>query len=218
MEQAKNGTDKQLAYQQSYRLLKKAMQEEFYLEALSISYAVLEDRLVSFLHHAGIVSRNHPELNINKPVYPYLRILINKDTTYIIKIKDISVKIEIIRALLKMDENRAKEIDTEAQKIIDNSKRKPSMLRPGYMQSLYQQIHSCPLDIDQVTELLADLENWRKTRNTLIHALLNQKVSSSEQSKKECAETGEMLARAFDSKLVKPFKVKNNIRKKYNVQ
>ena len=94
MEKVKTGTEKQEVYTEEYAKFKKALREEFFLEGIVIGYAVIEDRLVSFLHHAGILSRDNEELKINRSVYPYMRRLLDKDDDYSIKIKNISVKVE----------------------------------------------------------------------------------------------------------------------------
>lgn len=59
MEKVEKGKDKKYSYKVEYSRFKTALKEEFYLEAISIGYAIIEDRLVAFLHHAGIVTRNH---------------------------------------------------------------------------------------------------------------------------------------------------------------
>lgn len=41
-------------YKYYFDQLKKAMENEFYLEAIFIEYAILEDRTESVLHHAGL--------------------------------------------------------------------------------------------------------------------------------------------------------------------
>ena len=40
-------------YQTQFRRLNKALQEEFYLEAIFIAYAIMEDRTESILRHSG---------------------------------------------------------------------------------------------------------------------------------------------------------------------
>lgn len=217
MQTVKTGKEKQEAYSQNFRLLNKALGQGFYLEGVAISYAVIEDRLVAFLHHAGIVSRNNDDLRINRSAYPYMRILLNKDKNYSIRIKDISVKISLVLALLNLSEDRASEIDSCVKEQISLSKRKKSILASGYMYDVVSQINKT-LDKDALRCIMSDLSQWRNDRNVLIHALLNKTVSSVESTKKKCAETGKELARAIDNYLVKPFKMNNRIRKKYNIQ
>ena len=116
MEIVKTGKEKQLTYTTEYKQFNKAMKEEFYLEALVIGYAIIEDRLVAFLHHAGIVTRTNEKLAINKSVYPYIRKLLKKDDDFSVKIKDISVKIDLINKLIEMTEENAIQKDQLQEK------------------------------------------------------------------------------------------------------
>lgn len=216
MNTVKSGREKQQAYTQSFDTLKKAMQNSFYLEAVVITYAIMEDRLVSFLHHAGVLTRDKGELRIDRKLYPYMRELLGKSEEEPIKIKDISVKIMLIDALLNMTDEKAQAIDAAvAQKAAEKVIRTKAL--PNYMETLCQQIDQT-LDDRAASGVLSDIEQWRGKRNQLIHALLSKTVSTSEPAKKECAEAGCKLARDVDNILVKPFKKKNNIRKKYNIQ
>ena len=215
MDTVKTGREKQDAYRKEYARLKKAMEEEFYLEAIAICYAVIEDRFIAFFHHAGIVSRNNSNLRINRAVYPYLRQLLNKDDKYSIKIKDISIKESLVIDLLTMDESTAKEIDNHIA-AHQNGKKKHVAV-PGYMLDLYKQIHE-NIDNELIADIFYELEPWRNARNQLIHALLSKTITSSELAKKQCAENGCSLARGLDNCLVKPFKEGNKLRKKYHIQ
>lgn len=216
MQTIRNGKEKQTAYAHEYRRLKKAFDEEFYLEAIAISYAVIEDRLVSFLHHAGIVSRQNEKLSINGPVSPFVHKLLNKKNNEAIRIKDISVKIAIIQGLIHMTKERAVEIDFAVSNDVD--KKGPRYLaQHGYMVTLQEQIVRT-VDANAVQDIFGKIEPWRDVRNQLIHALLNKTESSSTEARKECAQNGLILSRSIDNTLVRPFKKDNRIRKKYNIQ
>ena len=55
---------KQFNYAEQMKRLKKALSMEFYLEATFIEYAVIEDRIESFLRHAGVFNpKKHNSLN-----------------------------------------------------------------------------------------------------------------------------------------------------------
>ena len=216
MQTVQTGKEKQLVYAHEYRRLKKALQEEFYLEAIVISYAIMEDRLVAFFHHAGIVSRQNETLAINRPIYPYMRELLGWDKDASIRIKDISVKMDLIRKLLFLTEDRAAQIDNDVARAADSRKKKAA-LRKSYMVSLQRQIDKT-IDREAVLEILDRLEPWRNERNQLIHALLNKTATSSEAAQEECAYTGQDLARGIDDTLVKPFKKNNRIRRQHNIQ
>ncbi len=68
------GKEKEQAYKVNYARYNKAIKEEFYLEALVIGYAIIEDRLVSFLHHCGIISRDNEKLSVNRKLRPFILI------------------------------------------------------------------------------------------------------------------------------------------------
>lgn len=216
MEIAKTGKEKQLTYTTEYRQFNKAMKEEFYLEAVAIGYAIIEDRLTAFLHHAGLVTRTNEDLRINRKVYPYIRKLLNKEDDYSVKIKDISVKIALVTALLNMTENEANAIDAYVANYVQELKRKRAIAQAGYMHDLYTEIKK--VNAELVLSTFAKIEPWRIQRNHLIHALLNKTVESTKDVKKECAEESYAITRAIDNNLVKPFKQDNKLRKKYNIQ
>lgn len=215
MDTVESGKEKQSAYRKEYARLKKALKNEFYLEAIAICYAIIEDRLLSFFHHAGIVSRNSVKLQVNHAVYPHLRQLLNKNDDQAIYIGKISVKESLVCHLLTMSENTAMEIDRYIADL--PQKKRKGRASPGYMVDLYRQIHKT-IEMDLIVDIFYDLKPWIEDRNQLIHALLNKTTASSELAKKRCAENGYALARALDNCLVKPFKSGNTLRKKYRIQ
>ena len=216
MQTVKTGREKQIVYAHEYRRLKKAISEQFYLEAISICYAMIEDRLVAFLHHAGIVSRQNDNLVINQSIAPFIRKMLDMQNGNPIRIKDISVKIVIIQKLLSLSEEKATEIDNEMKDCAD-TKRKRFLAQKGYLTALQKQMENT-VDVITVQNVLSKLDPWRSERNQLIHALLSKTVSSSNEAQKSCAETGKELSRLLDDKLVKPFKSNNRIRKQFNIQ
>ena len=54
MEQYIDNMQKYENYKEQMRRLKKALKEQFYLEAISIEYAIIEDRIESVLRHTGV--------------------------------------------------------------------------------------------------------------------------------------------------------------------
>lgn len=53
MEQSINNQQKNEDYREQQMRLDRALKEQFYLEAIFIEYAILEDRLEAILRHAG---------------------------------------------------------------------------------------------------------------------------------------------------------------------
>lgn len=208
-------TGKNIQKQDAYRVecgrLKKALEYGFYLEAVSIEYALIEDRLNALLYYSGIVSRKE-KLMITKFTKPYVKYVLNVDDSTRITITQIGVKIDLIRCLLMINEKNAAKIDESVE-----SKRKPgSKRRKEYLQTIVHRMDR--LDKDVVLELLEQIEDWKNKRNVLIHALLNRHSEASDDAKRECAKEGELLFRALDDKLVKPFKRGADIRMQYKIQ
>ena len=217
MEIVRNNLEKHQQYSKEYSRLNKALALGFYLEAVAIDYAIIEDRLVAFLHYAGIVSRNNPSLKVNQNVYPYMRKLLQRGPTDGIRVKDISVKMDLIRALLSLTEAEATQIDAEVAEYATTIGRTRHLVKEGYMLDLYRLVNE-RTNKNSIITIFEDLDTWRIDRNNLIHALLNKTASSSEETKRTCAYHGYDIARELDDMLVKPFKKNNNIRRKYRIQ
>lgn len=217
MDTVRNNLEKHQQYSKEYSRLNKALNLGFYLEAVAIDYAIIEDRLVAFLHYAGIVSRSNPSLKVNKQVYPYMRKLLQKGPTDNIKVKDISVKMELIRALLSLTEAEATQIDIDVAEYATTTGRTRHFVKEGYMLDLYKLVNE-RINKKSIITIFDDLNAWKFDRNNLIHALLNKTASSSEETKRTCAYHGYDIAREIDDMLVKPFKENNNIRRKYRIQ
>ena len=216
MKNVKNNTDRKINYIREYRRYKTALNNDYYLEAIAIVYAIMEDRLVSFLHHAGIVSRDNENLKITRASSPYIRKLMGKEGSAPIRIKDITEKIDIIMKLINMDELLALEIDDEVEQFVKTYQKK-GVARKGYMHDIYCQINRS-INKEKAQELFSAFIPWRDTRNKLIHALLNKTAKSSDNAKEECAKAGYLLTRQFDDYLAKPFSKNNTIRKRYKIQ
>ena len=211
MDVVKNGKEKQFAYRTEFNRLSKALEEEFYLEAVAISYAIAENRLVSFLHHAGIVTRTDGNLKINACVYPCMRRVLKKDDNTDVDITAISSKTKLISALLKMTEEKANAIDSSVRDYSNNPDDVNCGAKNGYMHALFAQMNK--IDRKAAAAVLDSIKPWCRVRNQLIHALLNKTVASAYDAKKKCAQDGLAISRDIDKYLAKPFKVNNTLRK-----
>ena len=69
--------DKQRTYSEQMTRYNKAIRGEFYLEALLIDYAMLEDRLYAILYHMAFIA-NRKTLKIWKKTKPYLSSIVEK--------------------------------------------------------------------------------------------------------------------------------------------
>jgi hypothetical protein len=182
--------------------LDKAIKFGFYLEAISISYAAIEDRLNSYLIHIGLVN-NKEKLKVNKRFNYLYKYLLNKEENERNKISNISEKIDIIKVLLLYSNNNELE-----QELI-----KPKDIK--YFNDLIDTVNK--LNKELLLSTLEELTNIIKVRNVLIHALLNRRVEDSFKNKEECALRLKQIFRVLDKELVRPVKRKN-FRTKYNIQ
>ena len=97
--------DKQKTYAENMAKYKKAMAGEFYFEAMLIDYAMLEDRLRSFLYHIALLKSRESYKADNTPVKTEIKAIVaeykDKDENDSLTISSISGKIKIVRSTLK---------------------------------------------------------------------------------------------------------------------
>ena len=86
----------------------------------------------------------------------------------------------------------------------------------NYLDILYKQINRTA-GRDQMIDTLTRIEGWCAIRNELVHALLNKKVEEQEKVLQELVEEGEACNRSLQN-FVKSFKVRNTLRKTFNIQ
>lgn len=193
--------DKQNTYRTWMGRYLKAMQYEFYYEAIFIDYAMLEDRLKSFLFHIGAYyDRESYKANKGEAV-KYLKSIVseykNRNEKDGLNVSNISGKRKIIRCVLKWS--------LESENIDKKQK---------YLSALRYQCES--LDTETFLEELEKIEKWCEYRNELIHALMNKNVDSTQMQIAERAAEGMELARYIDSQ-VRIIKKRNKIRKSINL-
>ena len=185
---------------------KEAMKYGFYYEAIFISYAMMEDRLMSFLDKAGVVTLKNVKLT--KRAAPFVKYLLNKKS---VTIRNISTKMEITQKLLEMTYEQAEELEKRYAEEMKTDKMK------GYLLDLYMDIDE-KIDHEGVTEHFAKMRIWLDKRNALIHGLANKKTDNYFSDEVQTvAENSEKLWRFIDDNLVKKMK-KSTLRKKYKIQ
>jgi len=138
METVQDGMQKYFNYREQMGRLTRAMRAEFYLEAISIEYAIIEDRVGSVLRHSG---KWNPEKQN----------MLNK------KLNKLS---ELQRA----------------------KKGFPVLVRKYISE-----------------DLVISIRTWKDQRNILIHALLNQSLSTEEL--RNLAIEGHQIVRMLNSKV-----------------
>ena len=197
IEPVKNNRDKQQTYSNNIRKYNRALKQGFYFEAILIDYALMEDRLRSFIYYiGGLKSKDSYKIGkgsvrdrITKIVGQYKQESENNS----LGITNISGKIKIIRATLLWATNVE---ETPQDK---------------YLKTLKSQYEG-QLDIGGLLDTLEDIQEWCKYRNELIHALMNKNINSIDQEVEIQAIKGMKLARYIDEQ-VKLLKKGNWIRR-----
>lgn len=190
--------------------LKGALQQGFYFEAMLIEYALLEDRLRSFVYHAGLLQNrkaSHMLPGKNAVRKDFNRIAQRVKTWKLedgketgntsnferLSVNKISDKIFIVRTIVLWN--------SELESLPDESR---------YLQALRGQCES--LDAAALLETLDAIDTWRMYRNEVIHSLMNKRMESVQQKLSEQVEQGVQLARQLDAQ-VTILKKNNRIRK-----
>lgn len=195
IKKVENNYEKKEIYAKEIEKYNVAIKNEFYLEALVIAYAMLEDRLNSFLYHSGCCNR---KLNITKKFKKEIRSVWGiEDSQSKITIKRISSKCDYIKNMIKWAENSCKENESEFEILLKSK------------------IEG--IDIGALRESIASLEKWCNARNEIIHGLLNKNSTYLDEQLKKYAEEGFKIARDIDS-IISEYKRNGNIRKKLNIQ
>lgn len=195
--------DKQRTYKENCAKYKKAIQEEFYFESMLITYAMIEDRLRSFLYHIGALNDRQSKSANCKKTKQQLRKIVSiykrgKKENDSLGITNISGKIKIIRCTLEW----------------------ASTVNGGYEDDKYlmalKNHYEGNIDIYEMLETLEELCNWLDYRNEIMHALLNKNIDSLHSKLKERTLQGMELARKIDI-FVSRVKRRNYIRRSINL-
>lgn len=189
--------DKQRTYSENIRRYNKAMKEGFYFEALLIDYAMIEDRLRSFIYHIGglktredyRISKGHVRNMLTEIAGKYKE---DKESNAL-GITSLSGKMKIVRATLIWS--------TELERTPDDK----------YLRTLKSQYEG-QLDIGGMIDTLEEIRKWCDYRNEVIHALMNKSVDSVDERIADQAAKGMAFARYLDSQ-VKNLKKGNRIRR-----
>lgn len=201
--------EKYETYRAEMARLKGALQQGFYFEAMLIEYALLEDRLRSFVYHAGLLQNrkaSHLLPGKNAVRKDFNRIAQRVKTWKLedgketgntsnferLSVNKISDKIFIVRTIVLWS--------SELESLPDESR---------YLQALRGQCES--LDAAALLETLDGIDTWRVYRNEVIHSLMNKRMESVQQKLSEQVEQGVQLARQLDAQ-VTILKKNNRIR------
>ena len=170
-------------------------QYALYNSILIIEYALMEDRLRSFLLYMGVME-NRTSTEIYKGVSDDILAIVNNKKyskeKASLKISNISNKIEIIRCTAKWSAYAVHTDDTPYLAALNKN---------------YQNI-----DIQALLDLLAELEGWKKYRNEVIHGLMNKNLDSLDENLKNKVLEGKSIAEQLVTQ-VKAFKKGNYSRR-----
>ena len=196
-----DNNDKQKTYREYCAQYNRAIGEKFFFEAMLISYAMIEDRLRSYLYHIGALS-NRKSVKINcsktKNQLKYIVSMFKRiDENDNLSIKNISGKLKIIRSTLEWSISQSPTQD-----------RYLSVLKKQYEQEI---------NATELLKILDEISAWSEYRNEIIHALLNKNIDSLNSAIEEQTIKGMHYARTMDS-FVKKVKKGNKIRKTIKLQ
>lgn len=197
-----NNIEKKDTYRTNIRRYNKAMKEGFFYEAMLFDYAVMEDRLRSFIYHIGLFNTRDSFKADVKRVKTSLQPIIKKykrlEENDQISVKSISGKIKVIRCIALFAEDETVD-DTDMYRTV-----------------LRKQINN-NLDCVKLVQTLEEIEKWCAYRNEIVHALLNKNLNSVFQDLENQAKEGMRLCRELDNQVDK-IKKGNWIRRKTNLQ
>ena len=180
--------DKQRTYQRMLSRYRLAMKDGFYLEAILIDYAMMEDRLRSFIYYiGGLPDRNSISVK-GKAKNKIRQMVLDYDPKGNLGISSISGKRRIVKAVLNWKVTSMCTDDDD------------------YLKALRADIEK--LDVDGFLEILDAIESWCHYRNECIHSIMNKNIDSIGEEIAKKAEEGMTYARFVDSQ-VKLLKKKN---------
>ena len=190
--------DKFLTYTELTRKYNIAMENDFYFEAMFIVYAMMEDRLRSYLYYLGCLKSKRSYKFDNSDVQIIIETLARKHLPKKerdnLDISGISGKRNVIAATLKWAMAGYQGCDGE------------------YLAAV-NAVYEDKLDIAECLDMLKKSAEWCEYRNELIHAMMNKNIESLYSKLSEEAVEGMKIARYFDDSMVKKLKKKNEIRK-----
>ncbi len=192
-----DNNDKARTYKENMKKYNRAIKSECYFEAILIAYAMMEDRLRSYLYYLGCLRSRGSHKFDNKKISEDIKELIatySDDDVCNLGITSITGKMRIVKSVQKWFKQGY-----------------PNPHKSDYLEELALCIDMTG-DPDEMLAILAAIEDWCKYRNEVIHSLLNKNLDSLYTELPQKAEEGIVLARAID-KHVGRIKSRNSLRK-----
>lgn len=192
-----DNNDKSRTYKELMKKYNRAIKSECYFESILIAYAMMEDRLRSYLYYLGCLRTRSSHTFDNKKISNDIKELIatySGDDVCNLGINSITGKMRIVKSVQNWFNYGY-----------------PNPHGSDYLDELALCI-DINGDPDEMLIILVEIEEWCKYRNEVIHSLLNKSLDSLYNELPQKAEEGIALARAFD-KHVGRIKRKNSLRK-----
>ena len=162
-----NNKEKYLTYRELTGLMRESLKNNDYNAMILLVYPMIEDRLVSFMHYMYIVDKLGKDKKIYFTKYAY-KIPEFKNNC---DLKNIGVKIKVLKLL------------------VDKPNEKNIFLNDCYY------IIDKRIGVDNFIRFLDDLYLWKETRNEIVHASFNKKLSDLNKEKEYVAIEGYRLAK-----------------------
>ena len=193
-----NNKDKELTYKELNKKCKLALENKEYETVLLYSYAMIEDRLLSMLHHLYVINRYNdsilPNDYIDRIIRPLLGYKSESDKNKLYKIKNISTKINLIKLFNKKNKD----------------------ISP-YINDCYRMIDS-NIGIGKLSNYFKRLNKWTSIRNEIIHGSFNKNINDLNNHLKESSIEGYNLAKEISkyTNLIKDNHKQISVRTKWN--
>lgn len=203
IKRVEDSKDKQRTYAYWKSRYHRAMSEGFYVEALMIDYALIEDRLASTLYHSGVMAHRETLKMNARSTSSYLRPMLESSGLYKYKgklrvnLKNISGKINCVRSIILWAEKPLAEEETSR-----------------YLKALKSQYEM--LDLAEFNTFFDEVNVWCHYRNEIIHAAMNKHLEDLQEVLARKAEEGFKLANYLDAK-ERIIKKGNKIRRAANL-
>lgn len=200
IEHVHDNKDKQATYTYQIGRYRKALKEEFYLEAMMIVYSMMEDRLRALLFYAGVFDDRNSLKVSNKTKSDLKSILSSKyGEGKQFSLTTIKGKMELIYSIMEW---------VGAANTSENEYDQYQMALKSLMEST---------DLEQLKDVLDQISQWVKYRNDIMHASMNKNIDAMYSGMREKVEMGMEYARILDAH-VKDLKKCNIVRKKMKMQ
>ncbi len=178
--------DKQNTYKEQMTRYKKAMNNDFCLEAIVIDYACMEDRLRFMLYYLGVLhdEQDYKVSGNSSRVKEFRNMLHEYEGEKAnLAITSITGKRKIINSVFRMVSE-------------PNKPNEAGSIRQTLWTALHDENHD-----EEILTILKEIEEWCGYRNEVIHSLLNKNTESLYEQIKAKAEEGYQLFRRLDNQV-----------------